>query len=380
MIVWGIAGLLGLATGLRIGWALVNKQSLVSTAMILALGNLAAVAALSWQPLTLLVDTLVGWPNIAMAFSQIALIMCAAGSCVMITTVASARTPSATRSLALAQYAPAAVIAALSLALFFAEGQQPEMSPEEYLRRNLGASSTSWLLPLTYVLLAMSLVMWSGLRHSSRSRRGRALFVFTLGIALILVVTVLFLLRAVGLAESVEMGAAATLLGCAMVTVAVGALLPSIEDWFGARRELRIIEPLTAELGRRHPDVGIGVRPHGPLVFRVAERMSLISDALFLEASNELRTVDAPSGHGAADPDRVTEPLASAPAVSPTEQARAIAEWIFAGREDSPGSGHARFPGFGWLRQPDEYSDREWILAIARQYQALDRESVSART
>ena len=39
MIIWVIAGLLGLATGLRIGWALVNKQSLVSTAMILALGS-----------------------------------------------------------------------------------------------------------------------------------------------------------------------------------------------------------------------------------------------------------------------------------------------------------------------------------------------------
>ena len=46
MIIWVIAGLLGLATGLRIGWALVNKQSLVSTAMIVALGSLGAVAAL----------------------------------------------------------------------------------------------------------------------------------------------------------------------------------------------------------------------------------------------------------------------------------------------------------------------------------------------
>ena len=53
MIVWVIAGLLGLATGLRIGWALVNKQSLVSTAMILALGSLGVVAALNWPPLTL---------------------------------------------------------------------------------------------------------------------------------------------------------------------------------------------------------------------------------------------------------------------------------------------------------------------------------------
>ena len=91
MIIWVIAGLLGLATGLRIGWALVNKQSLVSTAMILALGSLGLVAALNWQPLTLLIDNLLRWPNISMGLSQVALIACAAGSCVMITTVASAR-------------------------------------------------------------------------------------------------------------------------------------------------------------------------------------------------------------------------------------------------------------------------------------------------
>jgi hypothetical protein len=372
LIVWGIAGLLGLATGLRIGWALVNKQSLVSTAMILALGNLAAVAALNWQPLTLLVDTLFKWPNIAMALSQVALIMCAAGSCVMITTVASARTPSATRSIALAQYVLAGAVAVLSVVLFFADGRQPEMSPQEYLRRNLGADGPSggitWLLPLIYVLLAMSLVMWSGLRHSSRSRRGRALFVFTLGIALILVVAGLFLLRRFGLIDSIRVGTGATLIGCAMVTVAVGALLPSIEDWFGARRELRIIDPLLTELGRRHPDVGIGVRPRGPLVFRVAERMSLISDALFLEATNERRTVDA--GRAAGNHDD-----GSPPAVAPVEQARAIASWIFAGREGSDDDAHRRFPGFEWLRQPQEYADREWILAIARQYRALVRET-----
>ena len=87
MIIWVIAGLLGLATGLRIGWALVNKQSLVSTAMILALGSLGLVAALNWQPLTLLLDGLLRWHNIAMGLSLVALIACAAGSCVMITTV-----------------------------------------------------------------------------------------------------------------------------------------------------------------------------------------------------------------------------------------------------------------------------------------------------
>ena len=287
MIIWVIAGLLGLATGLRIGWALVNKQSLVSTAMILALGSLGLVAALNWQPLTLLLDTLLHWPNISMGLSQVALIACAAGSCVMITTVSSPRKPATLRRIAMWQYGVAAVIAMASMVTFFAAGQQPEMSPEEYLQRNLGSNGTSlpWLLPLLYVLLALTLVSWAGMRHSNRTRRGRALFVFTVGIVLIVLASAFFFLRAVGTTQFVGVGAAATLLGCAMLVVAAGSLLPSVEDWFGARRELRTIQPLLDELGRRHPDVGIGVRPRGPLVFRVAERMSLISDALFLEAT-----------------------------------------------------------------------------------------------
>lgn len=370
MIVWVIAGLLGLATGLRIGWALVNKQSLVSTAMILALGSLGLVAALNWQPLTLLIDTLLRWNNIAMGFSQVALIACAAGSCVMITTVSSDKSPATIRKIAITQYSVAGLIAVVSLVTFFAAGQQQEMAPEEYLKRNLGSSDgrLPWLLPLLYVLLALTLVVWAGMRHSNRSRRGRALFVFTLGIVLIVLASAFFFLRAVGNTQLVGVGAAATLLGCAMLVVAAGSLLPSIEDWFGARYELRTIQPLLTELGRRHPDVGIGVRPRGPLVFRVAERMSLISDALFLEAT-AADTRARPSDELDDDPDDVTE--LESPSVRPEEQARAIAQWIYDGREDAPNGISATFPGLGWLRQPTTYSDREWILEIAQQYRQL---------
>ena len=377
MIIWVIAGLLGLATGLRIGWALVNKQSLVSTAMILALGSLGLVAALNWQPLTLLIDTALHWPNIAMGFSQVALIACAAGSCVMITTVSSERTPATVRKIAIAQYIVAGAIAVASLVTFFAGEQQPEMSPQEYLKRNLGSGDgrlLPWLLALLYVFLALTLVSWAGMRHSNRSRRGRALFVFTLGIVLIVLASAFFLLRAVGNTQLVGVGAAATLLGCAMLIVAAGSLLPSIEDWFGARHELRNIEPLLAELGQRHPDIGIGVRPRGPLVFRVAERMSLISDALFLEATvaARKRPVDASGAlptHEGNEVDDVSE--LESPSVPPQEQARAIAQWIYAGREDAPKGTSATFPGLGWLRQPSPYSDREWILEIAQQYRQL---------
>ena len=37
------------------------------------------------------------------------------------------------------------------------------------------------------------------------------------------------------------------------------------------------------------------------------------------------------------------------------------------------------FPGLPWLRQPESYSDREWILEIARQYRILDSGGQKAR-
>lgn len=380
MIVWVIAGLLGLATGLRIGWALVNKQSLVSTAMILALGSLGIVAALNWQPLTLLIDTALRWPNIAVALSQVALIGCAAGSCVMITTVASGRKPAAIRRIAIGQYLVAGAIAAATLVAFFRAPQMPEMAPEEYMRRNLApGGSSSWLLPLLYVLLALTLVAWAGVRHSNRTRRGRALFVFSVGMVLMVLSSAFFLLRAVGNTDVLGVGAAATLLGCAMLVVAGGSLLPSVEDWFGARRELRTIQPLLAELNTRHPDVGIGVRPRGPLLFRVAEQMSLISDSLYLEAiaaeGMRRRTVDATAGQRDIEQSLNIADIADldSPPVPADEQARGIAEWIFAGRSAAAeGTAHAAFPGLNWLRQPTTFSDREWILAIAEQFRELE--------
>ncbi|WP_454792913.1 hypothetical protein [Mycolicibacterium lutetiense] len=369
MIVWVIAGLLGLATGLRIGWALVNKQSLVSSAMILSLGSLGVVAALNWEPLALLIDTVVHWPNIAAGLSQVALIACAAGSCVMITTASSGHSATLTRRIALIQYGIAGGVVVISLVIFFRAGRQPEMSPAEYLRRDLGSHGASWLLPLLYVFLALTLVVWAGLRYSNRSRRGRALFLFTIGMVLIVAASGFVLLRAAGRTEPVGVGAAATLLGCAMVVVAAGSLLPSVEDWFGARQELRTIKPLLSELAERQPDVGIGVRPRGPLVFRVAERMSLISDALYLEATAaDARQHETARPRGSSDTTQLGD--TERPQVPPRDQAEAIAEWIYDTRE---GDKDSAFPGLAWLSQPESYSDREWILAIAEQYRELDR-------
>jgi hypothetical protein len=360
VIVWVIAGLLGVATGLRVGWALVNKQSVVSAAMMLALGSLAFVSALNWQPLTLLVDTLVRWPNISIALSQVALTLCAAASCVMITTVASAKQPVVTRRLAWMNYGIAAVIATVSVVLFFVDGRQPEMAPQEYLRRNLNEhTSLPWLLPLLYMLLALTVVLWAGMRYSNTSRRGRALFVFSVGIGLLVLASGFFLLRAVGQTEFVGVGSAITILACAMLIVATGSLLPSVEDWFGARREMRTIDPLLRELITRQPDAGVGIRPRGPLTFQLAERMSLISDGLFLEAT--AAHADARGGD-LAPADQQT------PKAGPLEQARAVAKWI----SDGGAAAAKSFPGLAWLRQPDGYSDREWILEIARQYQSLN--------
>jgi hypothetical protein len=181
-----------------------------------------------------------------------------------------------------------------------------------------------------------------------------------------------FLLRAVGTTGLIGVGTAATLLGCAMLVVASGSLLPSVEDWFGARRELRIIQPLLEELSLRHPNVGIGVRPRGPLLFRVAEQMSMISDALYLEATRALGGDDVVASAEETECEK-------SPSVAPDEQALRIAEWIHAGCGTGRDSADAKFPGPHWLRQPPTYSDREWILAIADQYRTLEHQvSVAA--
>jgi hypothetical protein len=367
VIVWVIAGLLGVATGLRVGWALVNKQSVVSSAMMLALGSMGFVAALNWQPLTLLVDTVLRWPNISIAISEVTLTLCAASSCVMITSAASAKKPAVTRRLAEANYAIAAVIGTVSVVLFFADGRQPEMAPQEFLRRNLTEhTSLPWLLPLLYILLAMTVVLWAGLRYSNTTRRGRALFVFSVGIGLLVLTSGFFLLRAVGSTNFVSVGSAITLLACAMLIVATGSLLPSVEDWFGARREMRTIQPLLRELCVRQPDVGVGVRPQGPLGFQVAEQMSLISDGLFLEATE---------AHSAALAGRLSAADQKTPTVDAHEQARAIAAWIYDSGQE--GDKTTSFPGLASLRQPEAYSDREWILEISRQYYELTQNGVS---
>jgi hypothetical protein len=72
--------------------------------------------------------------------------------------------PAVTRRFATAQYRIAAVIAAVSLVMFFAAGQQPEMSLLEYLNQNL---ASLWLLPLLlYVPLALTtLVSWAAMRY-----------------------------------------------------------------------------------------------------------------------------------------------------------------------------------------------------------------------
>jgi len=149
-----------------------------------------------------------------------------------------------------------------------------------------------------------------------------------------------------------------------MLIVATGSLLPTVEDWFGARREMRTIQPLLRELCLRQPDVGVGVRPRGPLGFQVAEQMSLISDGLFLEATE---------AHSAARAGRLSAADHKTPTVDAHEQARAIAAWIYDSRQE--GDKTTGFPGLAWLRQPEAYSDREWILEISRQYYNLTADS-----
>jgi hypothetical protein len=147
-----------------------------------------------------------------------------------------------------------------------------------------------------------------------------------------------------------------------MAMVAVGSLLPTFETWLVARREMFVLAPLYKDLKKRQPDAAIGVRPRGPLAFQVADRMAYISDALFLEAMHA-QGLD-PEAESDGDIELGVDPAKLD--VPPEVQAHAVVKWVL-----TEGDPAENFPGPEWLHQPDGYSDREWILAIATEYRRL---------
>ena len=103
--------------------------------------------------------------------------------------------------------------------------------------------------------------------------------------------------------------------------------------------------------------------------------MSLISDALYLEATAADTTRRLVDTTGALPRDDDDDVDLDVPTVPPEEQAGEIAKWIYSGRAGAPKDQRVGFPGLGWLRQPATFSDREWILEIAQQYRTLARGS-----
>ncbi len=93
------------------------------------------VAALNWQPLTLLLDTLLHWPNISMALSQVALVALRGRQLRDDHDGLVARvSPPSFAASRCGSTASQSSSPSRAMVAFFAAGQQPEMSPEEYLR------------------------------------------------------------------------------------------------------------------------------------------------------------------------------------------------------------------------------------------------------
>ncbi|MGL4305252.1 MAG: hypothetical protein ACRCSF_03780 [Mycobacteriaceae bacterium] len=407
MIQWVVAGLLGMATGLRIGWVLFHKRSAVSMGMIVALGSLAVVASLSWEPLAVLVDEALGWPNLSFALSQVGMVGSAVGSCVMITSMSASRTSLQNNHFARIQYAIAGGVSALALGIFFARGELPARYPDDFINEfgQQRGIIESWLLPTVYTVFVMLVVIWSGFRYITRTQRGRGLVLFTVGISLIVVTSLLYVFG--GLFKSgprdPALGVAGIFTIAAFAAVAAGSLLPTFENWLVARKELHVLKPLWREMKSRHPDLAIGTRKHGPAAFQVADRMAYISDALFTEAKSREMLYEALAEAGASEvvtaasddiaKDRVEESNKYF-ALEPVGRARLIAQWVASEATfRKAGPQHARklpkasggqaeteknlgsvdaiasgFPSSEWLHQPEDYSDREWILCIASEY------------
>jgi hypothetical protein len=84
----------------------------------------------------------------------------------LITTVAWGHKSAVVQRYVVAQYSIAATVAAASMAMFLVAGRRLEMPSALYLQENV---ASSWLLPLVlYVPLALTLVSWTAIGHTTR--------------------------------------------------------------------------------------------------------------------------------------------------------------------------------------------------------------------
>ncbi|MCJ0904002.1 hypothetical protein [Rhodococcus sp. ARC_M6] len=202
---------------------------------------------------------------------------------------------------------------------------------------------------LVFVIISLSLVISTGLRHVAWAPLGRGIALIVLGSTTLLIVVVVMLVEAIRGTNSLESGvwtgAGVGFVSAASLLIALGITWVLAETWVRARLDLMRLRRMHELLVKRFPEVVDADSAATTSVLRASDVIAQIMDAMYIQAGAGMFDV------GGREPPR-----------SIASHSGILAGWI----EDPLGSDVL---DTRWIAPPGGMSARRWLLVLARDHE-----------
>ncbi|MGC0362742.1 hypothetical protein ABH922_000726 [Rhodococcus sp. 27YEA15] len=329
MIAWGIALIVWFAAGARLGRVVARAATPLRTSMVFV-GFAAALSATVMVPAVWdIVDRIAPEHHAAAMVSLVLWVGLAAASAVGAVSAWPVMSRAAMRGVATVLYVVGLLV---SIAVLF-----------------------GYAIPaLLFVVVALILVISTGLRHVAWAPLGRGIALIVLGSSAVLVVSVAVIVGEFGgvpALESSVFGAGSTwwFLSASYVLIALGIVWVLGETWVSAQLDLLRLRRVHRRLVERFPEVVDSDNAAGTAVLRASDMVAQIMDALYVQA-----------GAGLFDGATAVPPRSIGSHVS------ILAKWI-----DEPLA--ADVLDTSWIAPPESMSTRNWVLLVAKEYESTKK-------
>ncbi|MGK2238727.1 MAG: hypothetical protein ACI9JD_001275 [Rhodococcus sp. (in: high G+C Gram-positive bacteria)] len=200
---------------------------------------------------------------------------------------------------------------------------------------------------LIFIVVALSLVISTGLRHVAWAPLGRGIALIVTGSSILLVVVVVMLVESIGgtgaLESDIWTGAGVWFIAALSVLIALGITWVLLETWLRARRDLYRLRRMHALLVKRFPEVVDADSAGSTSVLRASDMIAQIMDAMYIQSGAGMFDV------GGQEPPRAV-----------TAHAGILAGWI----ADPLASDVL---DTRWIAPPEKMSARRWVLLLAKE-------------
>lgn len=326
MIAWACALVVWVAAGARLGRVVARAATPLRTAMVIVGFCVALMTTVLVPGVWDIVDRITSDGRFAATVVVVLWVFLSAASAVGAVSAWPVMTRSAMSGIAIVLYSVGLLV---SLAVLF-----------------------GYAIPaLIFVIVALSLVISTGLRHVAWAPLGRGIGLIVLGAMTLMVVVVIMLVDAIRGTHPLESGIWSGV-GVGFVTatgllIALGITWVLIETWVRARWDLLRLRRMHNCLVTRFPEVVEADNAGSTSVLKASDTIAQIMDAMYIQSGAGLFDV------GGREPPR-----------SVVSHAAILAGWIVNPLDSD-------VLDTRWIAPPGAMSARRWVLLVAKEYDNL---------